>query len=160
MPTIYLETPIEAAPTLVFDLARSIDLHTVSTKATNERAIAGVTSGLINLGESVTWRAKHFGVYQTLTSLITAMEPPHYFVDEMQQGIFKSIHHKHEFEATATGTLMRDIFAYQAPLGPLGRLADGLFLEAYMRRFLEQRNLVIKETAESGRWRELLEEPQ
>ena len=63
MPTIYLSTFIRATPTTTFDLSRSIDLHQISTKQTQEKVIAGRMSGLIELGESVTWRAKHFGFF-------------------------------------------------------------------------------------------------
>ena len=54
MPKIKLETEINAPQKIVFDLSRSIDLHKISTKETNEEAIAGVTSGLIGENQSVT----------------------------------------------------------------------------------------------------------
>lgn len=93
MTTIHLETNINAHVEQVFDLSRSIDLHLESTAKTNERAIAGVTSGLIEYGETVTWRAKHFGVYQNFTSKITQYDYPNSFTDEMQKGAFKSFKH-------------------------------------------------------------------
>ena len=148
MPVIKLETIINADQQTVFDLARSIDLHQVSTAHTNERAIAGRTSGLIELNETVTWEAKHFGVVQQLTSRITAMEHPQYFVDEMVSGAFKSIKHEHIFEKRGDTTLMKDVFLYASPLGILGRLADWLFLKSYLRKLLVKRNQVIKEHAE------------
>ena len=157
MPVIKLETKINAPVEIVFDLSRSIDLHTKSTAKSNEKAIAGRTSGLINLGETVTWRAKHLGVRQTLTSKITAFDRPNHFRDSMQRGIFKRIDHDHFFEEIEAGkTLMRDCFDYDAPLRILGKVADHLFLESYMRRFLIERNRMIKEIAESERWREFI----
>jgi len=149
MPTINLTTTIHAPIHIVFDLARSIDLHQISTEQTQEKAIAGKTSGLIELHESVTWRAKHFGTYQTLTTKITAFDKPNYFVDEMVQGAFKSFVHTHKFEEVPEGTIMTDIFQYQSPLGILGKLADVLFLKNYMQRFLTKRNEVIKVYAEN-----------
>jgi hypothetical protein len=62
MPKIELFTEINAPIEKVLDLARSIDLHMESTKKTGEMAIAGKTSGLIGFGETVTWRALHFGI--------------------------------------------------------------------------------------------------
>ena len=47
---------------------------------------------------------------------------------------------------------MRDVFAYVSPLGVLGRIADSLLLERYLRSFLMERNRVIKVTAESDDW--------
>lgn len=149
MPTIQLETLIHAAPELCFDLARSVDVHMASTDHTGERAISGVTSGMMNLNDEVTWEAKHFHVRQRLTSRITAMERPRMFVDEMQRGAFKRWHHLHTFEPRDRGTLMLDEVDYQSPLGLLGRIADRLFLESYMTRLLLVRNAHIKRVAEA-----------
>lgn len=156
MPVIKLQTEIQANIDLVFDLSRSIDLHKISTRHTNEEAIAGVTFGLIGLNESVTWRAKHFGIYQKLTSKITKFEKPNHFVDEMQKGIFKRFRHEHIFEKIQDKTLIIDVFDYESPLGFLGRIADKLFLKNYMKSLLEKRNQTIKEFAESDKWKKLL----
>jgi ligand-binding SRPBCC domain-containing protein len=123
----------------------------LSTAATGERAIAGRTSGLIGPGETVTWRARHLGVWQTLTSQVVAFDRPSFFADEMVQGAFHSFRHEHRFEVSGTGTDMHDTFAYTSPLGFLGRIADALFLKRYMRRLLEERNAVIRKYAEFGR---------
>jgi ligand-binding SRPBCC domain-containing protein len=149
MPTIHLETFIRAPQELCFDLARSVDVHMASTGQTNERAVAGVTSGMMNLNDEVTWEAVHFGVRQRLTSRITMMERPRLFVDEMQRGAFRRWHHTHTFEPLEDGTLMIDIAAYSSPLGLLGRIADRLFLERYMTRLLQVRNTHIKQVAEA-----------
>ncbi|MCI1752443.1 MAG: SRPBCC family protein [Flavobacteriales bacterium] len=161
MPTIRLRTEVKAGKALVFDLSRSIDLHKLSTAHTHETAIAGKTSGLIGLNEWVTWRAKHFGIYQQLTSEITAYERPNFFVDEMVSGAFKSFRHEHHFEdlngeSDIHRTLMLDTFTYRTPLGLLGRLADALFLERYMTELLEKRNAVVKDYAESEQWKAVL----
>ncbi|TDT47196.1 hypothetical protein CLV90_1269 [Maribacter spongiicola] len=158
MPKIELKTEINAKKEIVFDLSRSIDLHKISTEHTDEEAIAGVTSGLIGLNEWVTWRAKHFGIYQVLTSKITEFDYPNFFSDEMLKGAFKSFRHEHHFENTVDGTLMVDYFDYQSPLGFLGKIADSFFLKKYMTDLLEKRNSTIKEFAESGKWKQLIEE--
>jgi ligand-binding SRPBCC domain-containing protein len=156
MPIIKLSTNIKADIQIVFDLSRSIDLHTISTDKTNEEAIAGVTTGLIGLNETVTWRAKHLGVTQILQSKITSFKPPYYFVDEMLKGTFKSLHHEHHFEMSNKETIMTDVFTYKSPLGILGRLADVLFLRNYLTKFILERNQIVKEFAESDRWKEVL----
>ena len=40
-----------------------------------------MTSGIIGLGETVTWRSRHLGVTWTMTTLISEMDRPHRFVD-------------------------------------------------------------------------------
>lgn len=149
MPVIRMEVEIDAPQQICFDLARSIDSHMESTARTQERAIGGVTSGLIRLGESVTWEAVHFGIKQRLTAKITELEEPQFFVDEMVQGAFKRFYHKHEFIPLGEKkTRMIDTFDYTSPFGVLGKLADALILERYMRRFLLERNMYLKEKAE------------
>ncbi len=149
MPIIELQITILAPMERCFDLARSIDIHMQSTTQTNEKAIAGVTSGLIELEETVTWEATHFGIRQRLTSIISELEYPRYFVDEMVSGAFKRIRHEHHFSKVKDGTLMVDLFDYTAPYGILGKIADKTFLYSYMERLLTKRNLYIKEIAES-----------
>lgn len=156
MPVIKLETLIKANIHIVFDLSRSIDLQSKFVTASSEKAVAGRITGLIGPGETVTYRGKHLGVTQNLTSKITDFDSPHFFADEMQKGAFKRMRHEHHFLTTEDGTIMKDIFNFQSPLGILGRLANTLFLKTYMTNFLQNRNKVIKEFAESERWKEVL----
>jgi ligand-binding SRPBCC domain-containing protein len=157
MPTIHLTTFVAAPPERVFDLARSIDLHRKSMSHTNEEAIAGTTSGLIGLDETVTWKAKHLGKTRILRSKITAMNRPLSFTDEMVDGDFKSIRHEHHFKRIDNGTLLIDLFSFESPYGGLGRLANRLFITGYMKKLLELRNQSIKEYAESEKWKFILD---
>lgn len=156
MPIIHLTTTINAPIERCFDLSRSIDLHMVSTCKTNERAIAGVTKGLINKGEQVTWLAKHFGIDQKLTAQITEMDFPHSFTDVQLKGAFKSMTHVHSFERKGEQTIMKDQFEYESPMGFIGELFNKLVLKAYMKRFLIERNEVIKTISESDEWKKYL----
>lgn len=149
MPKIKIKTIIDAPINRVFDLARSIDLHTLSTKKTNEKAVAGKTSGLIELGESVTWRAKHLGVYQKLSVEIIEYDKPNMFKDVMLKGAFKSMSHKHSFKQIGNKTTMTDEFEFESPLGPIGKIANYLFLKNYMKQFLIKKNKELKKFAEN-----------
>ena len=64
--------------------------------------------------------------------------------------------HRHEFVRTATGTMMLDVFEFSSPFGWLGTLVDKLVMKKYMRSLLQERNKVIKEVAESEKWKEVL----
>ena len=151
MPTIRLVTDINVPLQTCFDLARDIGLHTRTVRGSKERAVAGRVRGLLGPGEWVTFEATHFGVRQRLTARVTAFEAPFLFEDEMTRGAFRSLTHRHEFAATKDGgTRMRDTLEFTSPLGALGRLADWLFLERYMRRFLQGRNRELKRIAEAG----------
>jgi ligand-binding SRPBCC domain-containing protein len=144
-------TLIKAPTERCFDLARSIEVHLAGNVHSGESAVAvgGVTSGLAGPGEHVTWRAKHFGVWHTLTSEITAMSRPVHFQDAMLRGPFQLMRHDHFFRAlSADETEMRDVFVFAAPLPVLGRLAEITFLRRYMQSLLRERNAVLKEIAE------------
>lgn len=145
---IILITSIKAPIQIVFDCARSIDIHQLSTAKTNEKAIAGRTSGLCELGDEVTWRAKHFWVYQTLSSKITKLKAPFYFQDCMVKGAFSFIKHDHFFEEKDGFTIMKDVFLYGVPYGIFGKLFNKMVLKKYMTDLLTVRNRVIKEVAE------------
>jgi ligand-binding SRPBCC domain-containing protein len=157
MPVIELSTVIRAPRERVFDLARSIDAHQDSTGGTEERAVAGVTRGLIGMNEEVTWEARHFGIRQRLTVRVTAFDRPKHFQDIMISGAFKRMAHDHTFSEHPAGTLMSDRFEFKSPLGILGAIVDRLFLAAYMRRFIVRRNEILKQLAESIEWTRYLE---
>jgi ligand-binding SRPBCC domain-containing protein len=157
MPTIHLTTFIAAPAERVFDLCRSIDLHRKSMAHTNEEAVAGTTNGLINIDETVTWKAKHLMKTRILKSKITAMNRPLSFTDEMVAGDFKKLKHEHHFKSIENGTLLIDLFHFEAPYGGLGRLVNTLFLTGYMKKMLEKRNQTIKEYAESDKWKFVLD---
>jgi ligand-binding SRPBCC domain-containing protein len=152
-------TAISAPIERCFDLARSVEVHLAGNVHFCESAVAvgGVTSGLVDLGQRVTWRAKHFGVWQNLTSEITRMERPMYFRDEMIEGAFKLMKHDHSFEAKSPNeTLMTDVFRFAAPLPILGKITELAVLRRYMTNLLRERNDVIKTVAESEEWRRYL----
>ena len=123
---------------------------------TNEKAVAGVMSGLINKDETVTWQARHLLKTRRFTSRITEMQRPDSFTDEMIREDFKSFHHEHHFKAVENGSLMIDIVEFEAPYGSIGKLATVLFLRSYLEKFLTKRNAVIKEYAETQKWKAIL----
>jgi ligand-binding SRPBCC domain-containing protein len=143
VPSFRIVTDIDAPVERCFDLSRSIDLHLESMIASGERAVAGVTAGLIGAGQEVSWEARHFGVHWRMTSRITAFDPPHRFVDEMVRGPFRSFRHEHLFERAGAGTRMTDVVAFRMSLGPVADLPVGL----YLRRLLRIRGAAIRSAA-------------
>jgi ligand-binding SRPBCC domain-containing protein len=156
MPQIHLTSFIAAPIERVFDLSRSINLHQVSTAGTNEKAVAGVLNGLININETVTWQAKHLFKTRRFTSKITAMRGPDFFTDEMVSGDFKNFYHEHHFKVAQNGTIMIDLINFECPFGIIGKMANSIFLKSYIEKFLIKRNEVIKEYAETQKWKAIL----
>jgi len=145
------EIRIAARPEEVFGLSLDVDAHTRSMADSGERAVAGVMSGRMGPGDTVTWQARHFGVPIRMTSRITEYREPSHFVDEQLHGPFRLWRHEHRFTADDDGgTLLRDDITFAAPLGPLGRLAELLVLRWYMPQLIRQRNEFLKAAAEAG----------
>jgi len=152
---LQLTTTIHAPKEVVFDLSRSIDLHKISTAHTHEEAIAGTTTGLIGLNETVTWKARHLFKSRTMMVKITQLQPFDFFEDVMQEGDFKSFRHEHHFRETGSETIMTDMLEFESPFGILGKWVDNLFMKQYLERLLVKRNETIKQFAEGGQWKNL-----
>lgn len=148
MTTIKIITHYFAPIETVFDTNRNIDIHQQSASKTKEIAIAGITSGLINKNETVTWKGKHFGVYLTHQSVISEMIFPTYFVDEQLKGQFKSFKHQHFFEQKENYVEVKDLLEYETPFGIFGQLFDKLFLKKHLTNFIIHRNAILKNLAE------------
>jgi len=80
---------------------------------------------------------------------ITECEINHFFTDLQVKGPFKCWHHRHEFVSQARdgvpGTLIRDVVEYEVGFGPLGTLADRLFVRGQLRRTFAWRQRAVKE---------------
>ena len=74
----------------------------------------------------------------------------------MQKGDLKYFSHTHLFEENEDGTLMKDTIQLEAPFGILGKMVMKLFLKNYFTGFLIERNNIIKEFAESDKWKLIL----
>lgn len=150
MPVIEIETIINAPIEKCFEICLNVDLHKESAKHTDERIIGGVQSGILRLGDEVTWEAKHFGVKQNLSVKIVELDYPVYFCDEMIGGAFKSMRHEHYFHYSENKTIMKDGFRYEVPYGIIGKAFDSTLLYNHMDKFLKKRCSFIKQYAETN----------
>jgi ligand-binding SRPBCC domain-containing protein len=76
------------------------------------------------------------------------MDLHEYFVDEMEEGHFKSFKHEHFFEEENGLTIMRDMLCYETPYGIFGKLFDSLLLKNHLTNFILHRNQVLKGLSE------------
>ncbi|HEY0042718.1 MAG TPA: SRPBCC family protein [Flavisolibacter sp.] len=156
MAVIHVETFIKAPVEIVFDLSRSVDLHKSSMAHHKEEIIAGVSKGLIQKGDTVTWQARHLFRTRKLKVGITELTAPTFFADEMLEGDFRKMRHEHYFKSLKGGTIIVDHFCFESPFGILGKLVNIIFLKKYMTRLLLERNKEIKRIAETDLWKQYL----
>ena len=123
---------------------------------TKEEAVAGVTSGLINKDDTVTWKGRHFMKTRYFTSKITEMRPYESFTDKMMKGDFKFYEHQHFFKPAQNGTIVIDIINYETPYGIIGKLVNRLYLNSYLEKLISRRNEVIRQYAETDKWKPFL----
>ena len=155
MAFIHLTTFIEAPCERVFDLSRHVSVHKQSMTKYRETIVNSI-SGLMDLNDEVIWKARHLFKERILTVRISAIDRPSFFKDEQVKGDFKIMKHEHYFKPVHNGTLMIDQFYYELPLGIMGKLADKLYLEKYIKALLSQRNAIIRQIAESNQWKQYL----
>ena len=148
MPAIEHKQFIKAPIEVCFDLVRDVGVHKQTALKTRKKAVGGVTKGLLEEGDSVTWEAVHFGIKQRVTSRVIFMEKPHSFVEKMVKGAFRSFIYIHQFIEEEEGTMMVDLFQYKSRFGPIGILIDKLFLAKYMEKFIVTRAIELKKIAE------------
>ncbi len=153
MKSIQLATWINAPVERCFLLSLSIDLHVAGAHKTGERAIAGVTTGLIGLGETVTFKGRHLLLRRKHTARIELLRPYSYFQDVMVSGSFRQFEHDHHFAVMDDGTRIRDEVRFTSRWGSM---AESL-VRKRLKEFLKERNAVIKRVAESEEWRKYLD---
>lgn len=155
MPLIHLTTFIAAPQDRVFDLSRSVTLHKQSMAGHQEKIVSGVSMGLMNENDTVTWQAKHLFRQRILKVKLTKLRKPEYFIDEQEQGDFSLMKHEHYFKPVENGTIMIDQFRFETR-GLMGRILTKIYLEKYLTRLLIKRNEMIKKIAESNQWKQYL----
>ena len=140
MPTLIIETRINAAPETCFDLIRQ------ASRETNVQTI----NGAFEKGQTVTFQSSFLGFEQNLTLEITEFERPKIFIDEMIKGNFKTFRHTHEFTLQNNSqTLLKDVFEWTSPFGIVGRIFDEMFLIKRLRKISLRRNQRLKQISET-----------
>lgn len=148
MAQFVLERIIRAAPEHVFAASLDPELHVQSMARFGEEMVAAPAGGMFTEGSTVTWRARHFGVWFRLSSVVYDIDPPRRFCDRQTKGPFGAFQHEHVFLEHPEGTLMRDTITFRSPFGPIGRLLDRLFMRNYVRRLISERNDVLAASLE------------
>jgi len=151
MPTLHRETRIDAPRERVFDLARHVEAHV----ATMPDEQANGATGLLELGDVITFRQRQFGIPFSLTAEVTEFDRPRRFADEQRSGVFGSLVHEHSFEAVDGGTVMTDDVTFEMPFGPLGRVGEPI-ARRRLARLIDYHAMELRALAESEEWRQFL----
>jgi hypothetical protein len=156
MNKIEFNTHIKAPIERCFDLTRSIDFHKLSINPVKEESVAGCTSGLIGPNQHALMQSRLWGLRFSTELKITKFNPPFFLSYEIADSNFHSAVHDYYFYDISEETVMVNHFYYKPKWGLIGELINILFLEKYISRIITKRNDLLREYAETEKWRKIL----
>ncbi|PWT96026.1 MAG: cell division protein [Bacteroidetes bacterium] len=156
MPKIHLTTFIKAPAERVFDLSRNISLYKKALQNRKEKISSGAASNLVSSGETVTIHARHFGKTRMITARIIEVNKPLTLVEEQVKGDLKAFRHERHFKEIDNGTIMIDMVEFEGPRDMIGSIFSSFFLKTYFEKIFQQRNELIRQYAESDKWRAVM----
>ena len=104
----------------------------------------------MQVGTVLDYTIRLLGLPVRWTTLISAYDPPHRFIDVSLRGPYSFWHHTHTFEENDQGTIMTDEVHYALPFGVLGRLAHSLWVKRQLKYIFDYRMKVIGELLENA----------
>jgi ligand-binding SRPBCC domain-containing protein len=90
-------------------------------------------------GQVLAYRFRFLGVPMRWIARLSEIVPGVSFVDEQTSGPFAYWRHEHSLRDVAGGTQVRDHVSFRSPLGPLGRVADALFVKRSIEELFDHR---------------------
>jgi len=141
---IFIERPPEA----VFAFQTNLKNHPRTCPPDQMEEVVSCTVTPLCEGAHITFRAKHGGVWRKLEAEIADWNPPNSFTSRQVKGPFGSWVHRHKFVPFQAGTLMTDQIEYTVPAGPLGILAEKLWLGSHLDEFFHFRQAEAKRLLE------------
>lgn len=96
------------------------------------------------------FRFKVGPLWLTWSAKLSAVHPPHGFVDTALKSPFKSWTHQHEFIPQGSGTVIRDTIEYVPRFGFLGAFVDKCFLSRDIDRLFAFRHEATKQALEAA----------
>lgn len=156
MPSIHITTFIAAPIERVFDLSRNLTIYKVFMQNRKETFSSGAASNLIAHGETLTFHARHFGKTRLVTTRVIDLKKPSSFVHEQVKGDLVHFKHEQHFKSVENGTIMIDLIDFESPRDVIGKVIGKLYMKSYLEQFMNTRNKLIQQYAESEKWRAVL----
>ncbi len=156
MPKIHITTFINAPIDRVFNLSRCLALSKMALKGGNEQLLSSSAANMVAAGETITLRAKHMGKTREITARVTDFTLPDGYTEEQIKGNLKSFRHEYHFKKVDNGTIMIDLVEFEGPRDLAGSLAGKFFLKSYFEKNVKKKNDLIRQYAESEKWKAVL----
>jgi ligand-binding SRPBCC domain-containing protein len=160
MPTLHFETTVAAPLQRVWEFHQDVRVSLPALSPQEDSVVleSADTPPLVGARIVITARGP-MGRRIRWVALIVEHSPPHgalfgeeaRFVDEQEAGPFARWRHAHEFERIDENTTrVVDHIEYRPPLGPLGWIADKIFVARKLKRMFAERHATLKRLLDSA----------
>jgi len=153
---IHITSFVSAPANIVCDLSRHMLLQKKAMEKIGARQIRGVSSGLLSDNEIVLWAIRMWRKEVFFSLKITESTAGHFIREEMMQGGLESFKHLRHFKHIQNGTLVIDEIFYTMPKKFWSVWIDRLWLNKTLYTLLEERNKILRDYAETNKWKALL----
>ncbi|WP_263366846.1 SRPBCC family protein [Edaphobacter bradus] len=151
MKTIQLSIWVDAPVERCYRLATSAGFHADLTGTQREAGTGGLKPG-----DKLRWPGRLLRIELNYVTRIEVLRPFAYFLEVLESGVFGRLEHEHHFTAVDDGTRVRDLVRFEAR-PELRRAVMAPLLARYLLSQLKDRNLILKQVAESDAWKRYLE---
>jgi uncharacterized protein (TIGR01777 family) len=135
---------IDSPSDLVFDFfSNANNLEKITPPYLGFKVI-GKNTPEITTGTKINYRLKIHGIPLTWKSEISVFEKNKTFTDIQLSGPYKKWVHQHDFISCKKGTLIKDKVVYKLPMGFVGNLFAGYFVNKDVKNVFTFRNTIIK----------------
>lgn len=120
--------------------SRPENLSEVTPKEMNFNILSDIANKPMYEGMIINYKVTPiFGIQMRWTTEIRNIKKGEYFVDEQRFGPYAMWHHEHHFREADGGTYMTDLLHYAIPFGPIGNIANALFVDSKIEEIFDFR---------------------
>lgn len=134
--------------------SRPENLRNITPAEMNFRILSDISGKPMYEGMMIVYKVSPLlGISMTWATEITHIRPGVFFIDEQRIGPYAMWHHEHWFEPHEGGVRMKDILHYAVPMGPLGSLANALFVESKVDEIFRHRFRAVEDLVARGQFK-------
>jgi hypothetical protein len=156
MSALHVTNFIAAPSDIVFDLSRHILLQKKAMEMIGARLVRGLSSGLKSTDDTVMWSLSFFKNPVLFSLKLSECDINHHLKEEMKGGPLVSFTYDRYVKGIKNGTLVIDEIRYELPDKWWAKAMDKFIIKKKIQELLKARNIIMKEYAESNKWRALL----
>jgi len=126
--------------------SRPENLSEVTPKEMNFNILSDIADKPMYEGMIINYKVTPvLGIQMRWTTEIKNIKKGEYFVDEQRFGPYAMWHHEHHFREADGGTYMTDLLHYAIPFGPIGNIANAIFVSNKIEEIFDYRFKAVEQ---------------